>query len=277
MSSALLSKFNELPKILLLLLSEFYIVNLLILSTYFWVRLVYRDEKINMTAITYDYLWHNVKDTTKADFQTWEMQFFGAIAFTAAWRIYRACTSAASACFTALGYTQLFVGVMSFLVNEALCLQYAIAFGLVFLLIEQPCYKAEDEVEVFTPVLIQEKVRSAASPGVAYLVFLHTKWSISSMHAYTIFSELSRQYTSERITFAKLDLSVWPNWSKKLGVDISPQSWQLPTIILYENGLELKRLPKRSGKELRRDTIVKAFELDMRLATSKQARVSKLE
>ena len=48
---------------------------------------------------------------------------------------------------------------------------------------------------------------------------------------------------------------------------------QLPTIIMYEGGDEQMRLPRRKGgKELGRDIIIKAFELDMRLAISMQAK-----
>jgi hypothetical protein len=43
---------------------------------------------------------------------------------------------------------------------------------------------------------------------------------------------------------------------------------QLPTVIMYENGEEQMRLPRKKSKELTRDSMVRAFELDMRLAIS---------
>jgi|LauGreStaDraftv2_3_1035109.scaffolds.fasta_scaffold64910_1 hypothetical protein len=54
----------------------------------------------------------------------------------------------------------------------------------------------------------------------------------------------------------------------KLNVDITPGSWQLPTVVMFEGGEEQMRVPRRKGKELSKDVIIKAFELDMRLATS---------
>ncbi len=188
---------------------------------------------------------------------------------TAIWRIRRGTSSVDAACFTALGFSQLFVAVMAFLVDKTLFAHYVIAFGLTFLLIDQPGYSAKGNVEAFTPVSLKERARAAEPAGVAYLVFLHTRWSLSCRHAFSTFAELSGRYATERVIFAKLDLSDWPHMAAKLGVDLSPGSQKLPTIIMYENGAEVMRLPRKGSSELSKASIVRAFELDMRLATSK--------
>lgn len=56
--------------------------------------------------------------------------------------------------------------------------------------------------------------------------------------------------------------------ASKLSIDITPGSWQLPTVVMFEGGEEQMRVPRRKGKELTKDVIIKAFELDMRLAIS---------
>ena len=63
-------------------------------------------------------------------------------------------------------------------------------------------------------------------------------------------------------------LPEWPHMASKLGVDVSPGSWQLPSVIMFEDGQEQMRVPRRKGRELSKELMIKAFELDMRLAVS---------
>lgn len=60
----------------------------------------------------------------------------------------------------------------------------------------------------------------------------------------------------------------FPHMAPKMKIDITPGSWQLPSVIMFENGEEQMRVPRRKGKELSKDVIIRAFELDMRLVTS---------
>jgi len=144
---------------------------------------------------------------TRASFQTWEWQFAVAIFTTAAWRMHTASSSMASSGFTLLGFAQGFVIVMSFLVNEALSIQYAAAFLLLFLLLEQPNPSGKGTVEILTPIMFKACVKATEPTGVTTLIFLHTKWSLSCRHAHSTFKELSDRFSTDRVVFAQMDLS----------------------------------------------------------------------
>ena len=121
-----------------------------------------------------------------------------------------------------LGYTQCFVTVMAFLVDGVLCTQYAVAFLLCFLLLEQPSGDAAaahsgvasaasgegsgSSVETLTPVTFRDLAKAEAA-GVAHLVFLHTRWSLPCRHVYSTYSELARRFSTDKVRFASLDLS----------------------------------------------------------------------
>lgn len=107
-------------------------------------------------------------------------------------------------------------------------------------------------------------------------VFLHAPWSLSSRHAFSTFADLAADYSTERLRFARLDVGEWPHVATQLGVDTAPGSAYLPSVLLFEKGEELMRLPRRGGRtsaqELRKASMVRAFELDMRFATSMHQR-----
>ena len=101
-------------------------------------------------------------------------------------------------------------------VDKTLSFQYAFAFLLVFLLMEQPDFSGNGTVENLTPVVFKERVRAATPTGVTTLIFLHTKWSLSCRQAYSTFTDLSERFSTERVVFTRMDLS---------GVDTHSCQW----------------------------------------------------
>jgi len=49
------------------------------------------------------------------------------------------------------------------------------------------------------------------------------------------------------VHFGKLDVERWPTLAKEYEVSLSPTSLDLPTLILFKNGKEIKRLPDKTG------------------------------
>ena len=112
--------------------------------------------------------------------------------------------------FTLLGYVQCFVSVMAFLVDPLLSAHYLAAFILSYLLLEQPNVTGNSPaVENWTPVVLKERARASEGPfaGVSYLVFLHAPYSLQCNHIFGTFSELAARYATEKVVFARLDLS----------------------------------------------------------------------
>lgn len=143
----------------------------------------------------------------------------------------------------------------------------------------------------------------------SYSVFqveFYAAWSPTSIHLEPVFAEISlRQkhflskrtkkkdlcffrYGTECLRFAKVDLSRWPGIGKDYNIDLSGASPQVPSFILFENGVESARIPhvypdgsvaKGKYRKVRLSSrklvwgqlwsqidLVRGFELDMRYA-----------
>lgn len=51
------------------------------------------------------------------------------------------------------------------------------------------------------------------------------------------------RYSSDTLRFAKLDLARWPHVAKEHRIDMAGASPQLPTLIMFEKGKEIARIP----------------------------------
>ena len=84
----------------------------------------------------------------------------------------------------------------------------------------------------------------------------------------TIVEQISDDNSDKDTNFGKIDLGRWPDAAKQFGIDASATSAQLPTLILFENGQETRRLPpvKPNGDVTRvrfdREGIERVFELN---------------
>lgn len=160
------------------LLSEYYIAILAVLSSFAWVHLRHSGSDVQMPTLpglTGALL--NVGKAPLQSFGTWEWRIAAVCAASAAWRILTATCSMHGAISTAVSFAQLFVITMSYLVDMRLCTTYTAACLLAYLLLEQPQVTDAVDVEVLTPITFKEKARDAATaePGVAYVVRGHHK------------------------------------------------------------------------------------------------------
>ena len=110
--------------------------------------------------------------------------------------------------------------------------------------------------------------------GQATLVLFHANFSLACHHAACQFAEVAETYGSEQTVFATLDIGQWRNSPllTRLNIDVSVASPSLPTIILWENGEEQSRLPRKhaaSSGFVSRSAIIREVELDMRRARAK--------
>jgi hypothetical protein len=52
------------------------------------------------------------------------------------------------------------------------------------------------------------------------------------------------RYSSETLRFGKVDVDKFPELAREYQIDASTASWQLPTLILFQGGTEIGRLPQ---------------------------------
>ncbi|KAF7724123.1 Thioredoxin- transmembrane protein 2 [Apophysomyces ossiformis] len=117
-----------------------------------------------------------------------------------------------------------------------------------------------------------------------WIVMLYANWSVSCLNFEGVLAKLSIKYHADHIKFAKLDVDVFPDIAQEYAVSRDPASFDLPTLLLFQNGTEIRRLPEltaaktgggeTSKKDAAKDTItrlgwskkpatvIKAFQLD---------------
>eukprot|EP00798_Chlamydomonas_sp_ICE-L_P003840 gene3840-13904_t len=142
----------------------------------------------------------------------------------------------------------------------------------------QPIYDGswQEDIETLTPLSLKERTLTAGEP--ATIVFFHAEWNNNCRQTYSTFVELAHKYATEKIRFCRIDVGTWPQVARQQGLEVSPMSPHLPTVVMFENGEEMHRLPstkvvsvsggRKKGTGLRLWDMVHMFELDVRLACS---------
>lgn len=156
---------------------------------------------------------------------------------------------------------------LTYVLDRRLFAYYLLAMVLLFLVAQQPCYTGPDKIKYFTPGTFKWEVQEEHK-GVTWLVECYAPWSPPCVHLEPVFADLSMKYTTPKLKFGKLDLGRWPAAAPELRIDVGGASQQLPTIIMYEAGVEVGRIPHvfadgsyPKGK-FRRSDIIRAFDLD---------------
>jgi thiol-disulfide isomerase/thioredoxin len=111
--------------------------------------------------------------------------------------------------------------------------------------------------------------RPSTSTAPVVIVMFAATWAPASRYFETTYAKLSLKYQSERIRFLIFDIDADPMVGEKYKINTSSSSTELPTVVLYRDGQEKRRLPVRGEGAAARlawtrtfDSVVNAFELD---------------
>lgn len=152
---------------------------------------------------------------------------------------------------------------------------YWACFVVIFGLIQQPRYAGPSKFTHFTPASLGQAIKQDED-GVTWLVEFHAAWSPPCIHLEPTMAKLSLKYSSQELRFGKLDLGRWPYVGKDYKISTSATSHQLPTLIMFEGGKEVARIPHvfQDGSfvkgRYREKDIVKGFDLEERLAMTRR-------
>jgi len=119
----------------------------------------------------------------------------------------------------------------------------------IFLLVAQPEYCGPDKVINLISGISRsersiEKRVLEAKKHEQHLVCLHAGYHEACIHFMSIFRELSSRYATDKLQFAEIDIGRFQNIAKKYQIETRTMiSRQLPTVILFKGGVEMKRLP----------------------------------
>ncbi|KAI8331505.1 hypothetical protein BC941DRAFT_438567 [Chlamydoabsidia padenii] len=118
-----------------------------------------------------------------------------------------------------------------------------------------------------------------------WVVMLYANWSVSCLNFEAVLAKLSLKYDASHLKFGKIDIDLYGDIAQEFGVSRDPaSSFELPSMLLFKNGVEIRRLPEltlqdnKSNTALAKDTItrlgwskrpatvINAFQLDKILA-----------
>ncbi|KAI9267024.1 thioredoxin-like protein [Helicostylum pulchrum] len=116
-----------------------------------------------------------------------------------------------------------------------------------------------------------------------WIVMLYANWSVTCLNFEPVLAKLSIEYDLPHLKFGQIDIDVYPNLAEEFGVSKDPASFDLPTLILFQQGKEIRRLPEltmpkegtkltkasaakdaitRLGWNKKSSTVVTAFQLE---------------
>lgn len=140
-----------------------------------------------------------------------------------------------------------------------------------FVLLQQPRYAGPSRFTHFTPASLNDILatgKGEKKDGPAWLVEFHAAWSPPCLHLEPAMAELSLKYTTDKLKFGKFDVGRWPYVGREHKISPTATASQLPTLILFEKGKEVARIPHvfKDGSfvrgRYRAKDIIKGFNLD---------------
>ncbi|XP_028176737.1 thioredoxin-related transmembrane protein 2 homolog [Ostrinia furnacalis] len=150
-------------------------------------------------------------------------------------------------------------------------IRYGLPYGaliiLTSLLLPEPTYMGPEHIIYFrgTQSLDEELKRNK---GTTWVVCLYAAWHPACVNFAPVFAELSASYSLDNFKFGKVDIGRYPDAAAKYRVQDGPTSRQLPTVLLFVDGVETMRRPQAdsSGKLQKflfsKDNTKAAFDLD---------------
>lgn len=162
------------------------------------------------------------------------------------------------------------VVALLYILSLKLALWYCVALVAAFFLLKPPRFFGEEDFEYFNSVSFESKVRSPQGQDrkTLWLVVFHADWCEKCTVTEPLFAKLSTRFSDERRRFAKVDLERYTDLAEEFSIDVSGFTKQLPTVIMFYKGRELRRLPAlgKGGKPvastLSESELVRWFELD---------------
>uniref|UniRef100_A0AAV1TQ41 Thioredoxin domain-containing protein n=1 Tax=Peronospora matthiolae TaxID=2874970 RepID=A0AAV1TQ41_9STRA len=149
---------------------------------------------------------------------------------------------------------------------------YAVICLVLFAAVGQPRYQGPSKISELDPAMMEKVVKRSSGarkkgPPNSWLVFFYADWSDSCVEHEPMLADLSLRYSSDSLQFGKIDVNKWSDLGVENRISVSTSSWQLPTLILFQNGEEVMRLPQIDDKGkviktvLDRAGLVAAFKL----------------
>ena len=139
-------------------------------------------------------------------------------------------------------YFKFIVSAISIMVNYKMFIAYILIFLLFAIFVKQPEYRGEHNSILFTdPSIFMDKVID--QKGKTWVIYCYASWADNCLQFSPIFAELSLLFGNKYLKFGKIDIGKHVGIANKYKISIKPNTKQLPTLLLIQNGEEIARLP----------------------------------
>jgi len=144
-------------------------------------------------------------------------------------------------------------------------LVYCFLFAMQAMLLPEPTYKGPENITYFRANGLEDELRR--DPKVTWLVTFYAAWSPSSVNFSPIFAKISANYGLPNLKFGKLDVGRYPEVADKHLISTSALTRQLPTVIMFQEGKEVGRVPAIVAGKVQKfmfkeEEIVQIFDLN---------------
>lgn len=119
---------------------------------------------------------------------------------------------------------------------------FAALWTLIYAVCPQPRFQLPKSVATLNNVSFNARIAKNKHRTI-YVLWCHATWSARCSQLAPVLATLSKRYKHPRIEFATLDVSKFPETADSLRVSVSAASKQLPTIICFNQGKEVARIP----------------------------------
>ena len=117
---------------------------------------------------------------------------------------------------------------------------YAIANLVVWMLFKMPLYEGPHKFQSFSSF---SDFENTVLKGGTWVVLFYAEWNETCVTTMSMWADLSLKYSTKELKFGRVDVEKLEYLAKKCAVDTSSMSNQLPSLVLYEKGREVKRFP----------------------------------
>jgi len=163
-------------------------------------------------------------------------------------------------------FTKLANVFMFYWANPAYAVIYGAACIVQMVMFPEPAFTGPEKVLYFRGPNLRDEIDR--DKRITWLVEFYANWSPLCQQVAPVFASVSNKYALPNFQFAKLDVGRYAKEAERYNINTNPTSKQLPTIVLFHNGKEVKRRPVIDNNKrvypfvFREENIVLEFDLN---------------
>ncbi|PIN24710.1 Thioredoxin-like protein [Handroanthus impetiginosus] len=165
-----------------------------------------------------------------------------------------------------LFYAKIFLAAVALIMDYHLALWYALAFLVIYIIVQQPAYGGLGTTSQLTPLQL-ETLLTEGNTSKFWMVEFRSLSTSSCIRSSSFFPELSITFSNKNLSFGTIDLGLFPNAAEKFGITLESLH-QLPTYILFHDGAAISCLPEIDSEAkffdspVSKKLLCRHFELD---------------